>query len=311
MKNKNCLVTGGVGFIGSHIAEKLVELGHKVRVLDNLSTGKIENINSFKNEIEFIEGDIRDYSTVKNALKNIEVVFHLAALPSVPRSIENPLLTNDVNVNGTLNILNAMREDGVKRMVFSSSSSVYGDTPTLPKREDMTPSPLSPYAVSKLTGEYYCKVFANLYNLEIISLRYFNVFGPRQDPNSEYAAVIPKFIKLMLQNKRPTIYGDGTQSRDFTYISNVVYGNLLAGTYEKSNGQVFNCACHQRVTLNELVDKINEILNNNIQPIYERHRVGDIEHSFADIGAIKKSMNYEPLMIFYEGLKKTINSFIE
>ncbi|MBN1638211.1 MAG: SDR family oxidoreductase [Ignavibacteriales bacterium] len=309
MKNKNCLVTGGAGFIGSHIAEKLVELGNKVRVLDNLSTGKIENINSFIKEIEFTEGDIRDYATVQNALKNVDVVFHLAALSNVARSVEEPLLTNEINVNGTLNILNSMKEEGIKRMVFSSSAAVYGDSPELPKREDMLPNPLSPYAVSKLTGEYYCKVFSDLYNMEIISLRYFNVFGPRQDPNSEYAAVIPKFINLMLNDKQPVIYGDGEQTRDFIFIDDVVECNLLAANGVEGNLNIFNCASGLHTSLNELVVTLNKILGKNIEPIYAEAQKGDIKHSGADIKNIKQKLNYKPNVEFDNALVKSINYF--
>ena len=224
------LVTGGAGFIGSNIVGALLERGHSVRILDNFSTGRRENIIEFKNDVELVEGDIRSYHIVKQAVKGIEVILHEAALPSVPRSINDPITSNEVNVGGTLNILDAAKDAGVGRVVFASSSSIYGDNPELPKHEGMTPKPLSPYAVSKLTGEYYLRVFNKLYGLETIALRYFNVFGPKQDPTSQYSAVIPKFIKSIKKDKRPLIFGDGTQSRDFTYVANVVEANILAAT---------------------------------------------------------------------------------
>ncbi|MCH8033740.1 MAG: SDR family oxidoreductase [Bacteroidetes bacterium] len=299
------LVTGGAGFIGSNIVEELLKQGHSVRVLDNFSTGKRENLKEFNSDIELLEGDIRSYHIVRQAVSEIEVILHQAALPSVPRSINDPITTNDVNVMGTLNILDAAKDVGVNRIVYASSSSVYGDNPALPKREDMLPNPLSPYAVSKLAGEKYCQVFSKLYGIEIVVLRYFNVFGPRQDPNSQYSAVIPKFIKLMSNDKRPTIYGDGTQSRDFTYVANVVEGNLLAATKDIESGLVMNCACHGQVTLNELVEQINKLLNKNIEPIYGDVRPGDIKHSFASIELIQKYLNFDPTVNFIEGLSKT------
>jgi len=302
------LVTGGAGFIGSNIVEELLKQGHSVRVLDNFSTGKRENLKVFNSDIELIEGDIRSYHIVRQAVNGIEVILHQAALPSVPRSINDPITTNEVNVMGTLNLLDAAKDEGVKRIVYASSSSVYGNSPELPKREDMLPNPLSPYAVSKLAGEKYCQVFSKLYGIETIILRYFNVFGPRQDPNSQYSAVIPKFIKLIADEQRPTIYGDGTQSRDFTYVANVVEGNLLAATKDVKSGLVMNCACHGQITLNELVIKINNLLNKNIEPIYADPRPGDIKHSFADISNIKAQLNYTPSISFEDGLNKTYNS---
>jgi len=301
------LVTGGAGFIGSNIVEELLKQGHSVRVLDNFSTGKRENLKEFNSDIELFEGDIRSYHTVIQSIKGIDVVLHQAALPSVPRSINDPITTNEVNVMGTLNILDAAKDAGVKRIVYASSSSVYGDNPVLPKREDMLPNPLSPYAVSKLAGEKYCQVFSKLYDIETVVLRYFNVFGPRQDPNSQYSAVIPKFIKLMRNDRQPTIYGDGTQSRDFTYVANIVDGNLLAATKTIKSGLVMNCACHGQVTLNELVKQINNLLNKNIEPIYSDPRQGDIKHSFANIDLIKQKIEFEPTIRFKDGLRKTIN----
>lgn len=303
------LVTGGSGFIGSNIVEELLKRGYSVRVLDNFSTGKRENLRPFEKDIELVEGDIRSYHTVNQAIKSIDVVLHQAALPSVPRSINDPITSNDVNVLGTLNVLDAAKDHNVKRIVFASSSSVYGDNPELPKHEGMMPNPLSPYAVSKLAAEKYCQVFGKLYNIETVVLRYFNVFGPRQDPNSQYSAVIPKFIRLMTNDQSPTIYGDGTQSRDFTYVSNVVEGNILAATTEIESGHVMNCACHGQVTLNQLVQQLSELLNKNINPIYGDRKPGDIKHSFANIELISKKLNYKPLVDFKEGLRRTVEFY--
>ncbi len=300
------LVTGGAGFIGSNLVEELLKRGESVRVLDNFSTGKRENLKDFINDIELIEGDIRSYHIVKQAVKGIDVVFHQAALPSVPRSINDPITSNEVNVGGTLNMLDASKEAGVKRFVFASSSSIYGDTPELPKHEGMTPNPLSPYAVSKLASEKYCSVFAKVYGLHTVALRYFNVFGPRQDPNSQYSAVIPKFIKLISNNEQPTIYGDGTQTRDFTYVANVVEANILAATKDCEPGLLMNAACNDQIELNYLVKEINRLLNKNIEPIYAEHRKGDILHSFADIQLIKEKLNFNPKFGFNEGIKKII-----
>ena len=302
----NILVTGGAGFIGSNIVDKLLKRDHEVRVLDNFSTGRRENISEFTNDIQLIEGDIRSYHIVKQAVKGIEVILHQAALPSVPRSINDPITTNEINVIGTLNLLDAAKDEGVNKFIFASSSSVYGDSPQLPKHEGMTPNPLSPYAVSKLTGEKYCQVFANLYGIQMIVLRYFNVFGYHQDPNSQYSAVIPKFIKAIKENKRPIIYGDGKQSRDFTYVSNVVEANILAIDKECNQPLIMNCATHQQVTLNELVTKINQLMGKDIQPIYSQARPGDVKHSFANIDLIKRKLNYSPVMSFLDGLNKTI-----
>ncbi|MBS1552705.1 MAG: SDR family oxidoreductase [Bacteroidetes bacterium] len=303
------LVTGGAGFIGSNIVAELLKRGNEVRVLDNFSSGKRENLKEFSNDIELIEGDIRSYHIVSQAVKGVEVVLHQAALPSVPRSIKDPITSNDVNVNGTLNILDASVLNGVRRVVYASSSSVYGDNPELPKHERMLPNPLSPYAVSKLAGEKYCSVFSQIYGLETISLRYFNVFGPNQDPSSQYSAVIPKFIRAMLNNEQPLIFGDGKQSRDFTYVSNVVDANILSATAECNSGIAMNCAFSGFITLNELVDKINENIGKNIKPVYEKPRAGDIKHSFADINLAKSKLNYSPRIDFENGLKLTIESF--
>lgn len=297
------LVTGGAGFIGSNIVEELLKRGYSARVLDNFSTGKRENLKDFAKDIELIEGDIRSFHTVIQAVRGIDVILHQAALPSVPRSIKDPITSNEVNVVGTLNILEAAKEQGAKRIVYASSSSVYGDNPELPKHEGMMPNPLSPYAVSKLAGEKYCQVFSRLYGIETVILRYFNVFGPRQDPNSEYSAVIPKFIKLISNNQQPTIYGDGTQSRDFTYVANVVEANILAATKEVESGLAMNCACHGQVTLNSLIRELGELLNKEVEPIYAEPRHGDIKHSFANIDLIKEKLNWTPSISFGDGLK--------
>jgi len=305
----NFLVTGGAGFIGSNIVGELLKRGHRVKVLDNFSSGKRENLKDFADDIELIEGDIRSYHIVQQAVKDVEVVLHQAALPSVPRSIKDPITSNDVNVNGTLNILDASVSSGVRRVVYASSSSVYGDNPELPKNEGMLPNPLSPYAVSKLAGEKYCSVFSRIYGLETIALRYFNVFGPNQDPSSQYSAVIPKFIKAISNDESPLIYGDGEQSRDFTYVSNVVEANILSSVAKCESGIAMNCAFSGFITLNELVKKINENLNKNIVAKYEDPRAGDIKHSFADINFAKKKIDYSPKINFENGLKLTIESF--
>lgn len=299
------LVTGGAGFIGSNIAEQLVKNGEKVRIIDNLSTGKKENLNSFKNDVEFVQGDLRYLNTVMEVMKGVDYVLHQAALPSVPRSVQTPIESNDNNTNGTLNILYAAKESGVKRVVYAASSSAYGESPTLPKVETMKPSPLSPYAVNKLVGEYYCSVFNYVYGLETVVLRYYNVFGPRQDPSSYYSAVIPKFIKALLEGKSPVIFGDGEQSRDFTYIDNVVSANLLACKAPDAVGEVMNMACGERITLNDLVKILQKILNVNIAPTYDPPRPGDIKHSLADIEKAKKLLGYKVIVPMKEGLEKT------
>lgn len=303
------LVTGGAGFIGSNIVDELLKRNYEVKVLDNFSTGKRENLAEYGNNIELIEGDIRSYHIVKDAVAGVDVILHQAALPSVPRSINDPITSNEVNVTGTLNILEAARKNNVQKIVFASSSSVYGDNPKLPKDESMIPNPLSPYAVSKLSGEKYCSVFTRIYGLKTIALRYFNVFGPRQDPNSQYSAVIPKFIKAIMAGESPVIFGDGEQSRDFTFVRNVIEGNILAATIDCESGIAMNCACHGRITLNELVANINEILGKNVKPVYKEPRAGDIKHSFADIDLAGKNLHYKPLVEFKEGLKITIESF--
>lgn len=300
------LVSGGAGFIGSHIVEELVKRGNSVRVIDNFITGKKENISAFLGKIELIEGDIRDSSVCREAVDGMDFVLHQAALPSVPRSIKDPILTNEINVTGTLNLLLASRDANIKRVVFASSSSVYGDNPQLPKKEGLEGTPLSPYAISKRVGEMYCRVFSQVFNLSTVCLRYFNIFGPRQDPFSQYAAVIPNFITKMLKDENPVIFGDGEQSRDFTYVSNVVEANILAANAGGISGEVFNIACGERTTVNSLVENINEVLDKRINPSYDKPRPGDVKHSFADISKARKTIKYEPSVSFSEGLKKTI-----
>jgi nucleoside-diphosphate-sugar epimerase len=301
-----CLVTGGAGFIGSHIVRRLLERGDRVRVLDDFSTGRRRNVEELDGRIELVEGSICDRATVARALAGVERVFHLAARASVPRSIDEPLPCNEVNVTGTLNLLVAARAAGVQRFVYSASSSAYGDTPTLPKTTDMRPDPLSPYAVSKLAAEQYCTVWAKVYGLQTVSLRYFNVFGPRQDPASTYAAVIPAFVSQMLRGGRPTIYGDGEQSRDFCYIDNVVDANLLAGDAAMLDGEVVNVACGERTTLNQIMRQINELLGTKIEPIHAPPRAGDVRHSLADIGDAERVLGYRPRIMFAEGLRRSI-----
>lgn len=302
------LITGGAGFIGSNIAEELIKRGEKVRIIDNFSTGKRENIEEFKDKIELIEGDLKNINDVKRAVEGVDYVLHQAALSSVPRSVEDPLSSNANNIDGTLNLLVAAKEAGVKRVVIATSSSVYGNTQVLPKTEDMIPNPLSPYAVTKYVEELYGKVFHNIYGLETVSLRYFNVFGPKQDPDSPYAAVIPKFITKILKGESPVIFGDGEQTRDFTYVANVVEANILAATSENvGHGEVINIACGESISLNQLVKKINEILGTNVKPLYDKPRIGDVKHSLASIEKAKKLLGYRVSVKFEEGLKKTID----
>ncbi|MFW6160261.1 MAG: SDR family oxidoreductase [Acidobacteriota bacterium] len=301
-----CLVTGGAGFIGSHLVESLLVKNHIVRVVDNFITGRMENILSFRDQVEFIDGDIRDFSLCRKIMEGIDWVFHQAALPSVPRSVKDPLLTNEINITGTLNLLLSARDGGVKKFVFASSSSVYGDNTQLPKKEEVVGKPLSPYAVSKRVGEFYCQVFSELYELQTVSLRYFNIFGPRQDPASQYAAVIPNFISRMLQGKNPIIFGEGKQSRDFTFVENVVEANLLAAQANNVSGRIFNIACGKRTTILELTKKINYFLHLNIPPLFEAPRPGDVKHSFADISQAEFYLKYKPGITFDQGLEKTI-----
>jgi len=303
------LVTGGAGFIGSNIADTLVNNDHKVRIIDNLSTGHMENISSFADKIEFVQGDIRYLNTVLEVMDGVDYVLHQAALPSVPRSLQTPLESHDNNATGTLNILYAAAKSGVKRVVYAASSSAYGDVEQLPKVEDMPPKPLSPYAVNKLTGELYCSVYSRVFNLETVALRYFNVFGPRQDPNSYYSAVIPKFIKALLEEESPTIFGDGEQSRDFTYIDNVVSANLLACKAPDASGHMFNMACGERISLNKLYEMLQEIIGVKIPVEYTDDRPGDVKHSLADISKAEKLLGYKVDVPVFDGLKRTVNWF--
>jgi nucleoside-diphosphate-sugar epimerase len=300
------LVTGGAGFIGSNICKKLVSQGCFVRVVDNLLTGKKSNLADVIDKIEFIQADMGDEDVARSAMKDIDFCLHQGALPSVPRSVDDPAATHQHCLNATFTLLLAARDAGIKRFVYASSSSAYGDTPTLPKVETMQPQPLSPYAVAKLAGEYYCTVFYKVFGLETISLRYFNVFGPHQDPTSQYAAAIPAFVTAILKDRQPTVFGDGEQSRDFTYVDNVVEANLIAARAKEASGHVINIACGQAVTVNETISIINELAGKNVKPIYADPRPGDVKHSLADIALAKKTIGYEPKILFREGLQKAI-----
>ncbi|MHC4130376.1 MAG: SDR family oxidoreductase [Planctomycetota bacterium] len=300
------LVTGGAGFIGSNICRRLVSEGCFVRVVDNLITGKKGNTSDIIDKIEFIEADMGDEEIAFSAMKDIDVVLHQGALPSVPRSVEDPAATHQHCVNATFTLLLAARDAKVKRFVYAASSSAYGDTPTLPKVETMPTHPLSPYAAAKLVGEYYAKVFYEVFGLETISLRYFNVFGPYQDPKSQYAAAIPAFVTAILKDEPPTVYGDGEQSRDFTYIDNVVEANLLAARTEHTAGQVLNVACGECVTVNDIITMINELVGKNIEPLYTDPRPGDVKHSLADIALAERTIGYKTIVPFKEGLEKAI-----
>jgi UDP-N-acetylglucosamine/UDP-N-acetylgalactosamine 4-epimerase len=303
------LITGGAGFIGSNLVAELVGRGERVRVLDNFATGQRPNLAALADKIEVIEGDIRSYHIVREAVDGVDFVLHQAALPSVPRSVRDPITTNEVNVLGTLNMLQAARDAGVKRLVYASSSSVYGDNPELPKREIMCPRPLSPYAISKLAGEQYCQTFWRLYGFETVCLRYFNVFGPRQDPTSQYAAVIPRFITALLNQTPLTIYGDGQQSRDFTFIANVVHANLLACTAPTVAGGVFNIACGERYTLLDLVAQLAAAIEQEPQIVHMQDRPGDVPHSQADINQAETWLGYKPLVELKQGVEQTVSWF--
>lgn len=311
----NFLVTGGAGFIGSNIVEALLHRGDSVRVLDDFSTGKRENLNFAGNSpdllknLHIIQGDIADPGACRDAVEDIQYVLHQAAIPSVPRSIAQPLESNRANVDGTLNLLVAARDASVKRLVFASSSAVYGDAPGFPREETIIPRPLSPYAVQKLTAEHYLRIFYDLYGLETVSLRYFNVFGPKQDPNSEYAAVIPRFIRAFLTGTSPTVYGDGEQSRDFTYVDNVVHGNLLAVEAEEAAGKVINLACGGQLTLNQLLDLLREIKDSDTEAVYTDPRPGDVRHSWADITLSEQVLDYKVQVPLEEGLRKAVAYF--
>ena len=303
------LITGIAGFIGSSLAYALLDGGERVRGIDNLSTGKAENIAPLASRIEMIEADINDAAAVAAACRGVDYVFHQAAIPSVPRSVQNPAESNRANIDGTLSLLIAARDAKVKRVVYASSSSLYGDTPTLPKHEGMLPSPISPYAVAKLAGEYYMTSFHRVYGMETVSLRYFNVFGPRQDPTSQYSGVLAKFIPRMLQGEQPVIYGDGEQSRDFTFVENVVNANLLAchAPAAQAVGRAFNSATGRHITLNETYAILQKLTGYSGPPKYESERTGDIMHSLADISLAQKHLGYKPAVTFEEGLSKTVD----
>jgi nucleoside-diphosphate-sugar epimerase len=303
------LVTGIGGFIGSALARELLRRGEKVRGIDNFSTGRRENLEEIRGQIDLREADILDLDAVKRACTEVDYVLHQAAIPSVPKSVLDPIGSNRANVDGTVNVLVAARDAKVKRVVYAASSSAYGDTPTLPKHERMTPDPISPYAVAKLAGEHYMISFYRCYGLETVALRYFNVFGPRQDPSSPYSGVLAKFITLMLKGERPTIFGDGEQSRDFTYIDNTVEANLLAcqAPAAQAAGRVFNIATGRRVTLNETFQALKPLTSYSGEPVYAAERGGDIKHSLADISAAEKNLGYKPKVNFEDGLRRTVD----
>ena len=300
------LVTGGAGFIGSHLSEELVRRGHQVRVLDNLSTGKRKNLEHIPG-VEFIEGDLADAEACARGVRGVDYVLHQAAIPSVPRSVKDPVTSNRANIDGSLNILVAARDAGVKRLVYAGSSSAYGDTPTLPKREDMPTQPLSPYALQKLVAEQYCQMFTRLYGLETVTIRYFNVFGPRQDPGSPYSGVISLFSTALLEGREPMVYGDGEQTRDFTYVANVVDGVLRACTAPGASGEVLNLATGGRISLNELLRTMNKIVGTNLAARYAEARAGDVRDSQADITKARRLLGYEPIVQLEEGLRRTLD----
>ncbi|MCO6459422.1 MAG: SDR family oxidoreductase [Pirellulaceae bacterium] len=309
MAHQTYLVTGGAGFIGSHLVQALVARGAEVRVLDNLSTGKLENLAEFADAIEFHAGDLNDVKLLERVVQGVDCIFHQAALASVPRSVAQPLETNAACVTGTVSLLDQARRHGVRRVVYAASSSCYGDQPFSSKREVDLPAPLSPYAVAKLSGEYYCQAFHATYGLETVCLRYFNVFGPRQDPHSEYSAVIPRFITRLLAGERPVIYGDGLQSRDFTYIDNVVQGNLLAAEARGVGGRSINLASGRSTTLLQLLRALQDLLGTPLEPIHEPPRVGDVRESLADITVARQLLGYEPQVDFDEGLSRSISYY--
>lgn len=313
MAKKRYLVTGGAGFIGSHVAEALVKKGYRVRIFDNLSTGSKENIAGFIKKVEFVKGDLRRPADLKKAMKGVDGVFHLGAIRAVERSVDNPTETHDTNVTGTLNLLVAARDAKVKRVIYTSSSSAYGDNKVFPLKESVAPNPMSPYAAAKLMGEYYCRNFTHLYGLETISLRYFNVFGPRQNPESRYSAVIPIFIYHMLKNKSPVIHWDGKQSRDFSYVDNVVEGNLKAmNASKKAVGEVFNIACFEEYSVNDIYREIAKILGiKGLKPKYTPKRAGDVRRTLADITKAKKLLGFKVQTRFPEGMKKTVQWFLD
>ena len=306
---RNFLVTGGAGFIGSHIAEALVRRGDQVRVLNNLSTGSLENLAGFRDGLEFIEGDITDAEVVARAVRGVDCIFHEAALASVPASVERPLATHAACVTGTLNLLDAARRAGVRRLVYAASSAAYGDQPSSSKRENDLPAPISPYGAAKLAAEYYCRAFTATYGFETVALRYFNVFGPRQDPNSPYSAVIPLFLTALLAGRQPVIYGDGRQSRDFTFVANVVQANLLAADAADVAGEVLNVANGRSTDLLTLLEVLNRLLETNVAPIHAPPRVGDVRESMADITLARRLLGFDPQIGFEEGLRRSIGYY--
>lgn len=305
----NVLVTGGAGFIGSNLVGRLVESGHRVRILDNFTTGHRRNLAAFADDVEIVEGDIQSYERAHAAVRDVEIVFHEAAMPSVPRSVQDPLTSTAVNVTGTLNVMLAARDAGVRRVVFASSSSVYGMNPSLPKREALMTQPFSPYAVAKLAGEGHCRTFHEIYGLETVALRYFNVFGPQQDPGSQYAAVIPRFILAALRGGRPTVYGDGEQTRDFTFVDNVVAANVLAMDKPEAAGEFMNVACGEPISLNELLRLVGELTGRPLEAEYVEGRPGDVRHSHADIALATQKLGYRCLVDFRGGLARTIDYY--
>ena len=306
---RNYLVTGGAGFIGSHIAEALVKRGDRVRVFDNLSTGRLCNLDGFRDKIELIEADLVDADAVTQAVQGVDCIFHEAALASVPHSIEAPLDTNAACVTGTVTLLDAARKAGVGRLVYAASSAAYGDQPTSSKREGDLPSPISPYGAAKLAAEFYCQAFTGTYGFETVAIRYFNVFGPRQDPASPYSAVIPLFISAMLADRRPTIYGDGKQSRDFTFVENIVEANLLAADADGVSGRMLNVADGRSIDLLRLIEVLNDLLGTDVQPVHEDPRAGDVRESQADITLARTLLGYEPKVSFEEGLRRSIDYY--
>lgn len=305
------LVTGGAGFIGSHIVDALVRDGNKVRILDDFSSGNRENLSAVLNKVELIEGDIRDKDKVAMAVSSIDYILHQAALRSVPKSMGQPHIYNNVNITGTLNILEAARDAKVKRVVFASSSSIYGETKKLPEKEDFYPLLISPYALTKLAGEYYCRIFSACYGLETVSLRYFNVFGPKQSLENQYAVVIPKFVTCMLKNEQPPIHGNGRQTRDFTYVENVVQANIKAATAKNASGEFFNIACGEAYSVLDVVKYVNKILKKDIKPVFTPVRAGDVKDTLADISKAKRLLKFSPKVGFEEGLKRTVEFFTE
>jgi len=302
------LVTGGGGFIGSHVVAELLRRGHVVRILDNFSTGRRGNLDAVGGDVEVFEGDVRSYERAHNAVKGVAYVIHLAALPSVPRSVQDPLTTNEANITGTLNTLLAARDAGVRRVVLASSSSIYGANAAMPKREELVPEPISPYAVSKLAAEQYARAFHTVYGLETVALRYFNVFGPRQDPTSQYSGVVPRFMRIAMEGGRPLVFGDGLQSRDFTYVANVVDATLRAATAEGAAGSICNVGCGDPKTVLDLIDAVTRVSGRALEPEFAPPRLGDVKHSFADIALARSVLGYEPRVDFETGIARTFES---